>query len=133
MKTKFDIILLIQPTSPNRKKKDVIDCIKLLDKKKASSVWTLSKTDFKFHPLKQFEIHNNKLKFCDQRGSKIVARQQLNQVYHRNGICYAMSRKTVVEDKSIKGKKCYPYLIDRNISNIDTLKDLEYASQLMKR
>ena len=41
--------------------KDVIGAIKLLFKKKFDSVWTVSKTDSKYHPLKQLIIKKNKL------------------------------------------------------------------------
>ena len=60
LKIKFDIILLIQPTSPLRISSDINHCIKLLISKKADSVWTLSKSDLKLHPLKQLKISKNR-------------------------------------------------------------------------
>ena len=44
---------MLHPTSPLRKKKDVEGAINLLHKKKYDAVWTVSKTDTKFHPDKQ--------------------------------------------------------------------------------
>ena len=61
-KTKFELVLMIQPTSPMRKKKHIIDCIKLFFKKKGTtSVWSVSKLDTKFHPLKILESKNKVL------------------------------------------------------------------------
>ena len=50
---------MLHPTSPLRKIKDVIGAIKLLINKKYDSVWTVSKTDTKYHPYKQLVLKNN--------------------------------------------------------------------------
>ena len=130
---KFQIILLIQPTSPLRKSSDLLNCIKLLLSKNADSVWSLSISDLKHHPLKQLKILKNKLSYYDKKGNKIIARQQLNQVYHRNGICYALRRNTVLKKKSLMGTISIPYIVKRIVPNIDSYKDLEIAKKLMRR
>lgn len=54
--TNFNLVLMIQPTSPLRTKKHIIECIKLFFKKKnTTSVWSVSKLDTKFHPMKILE------------------------------------------------------------------------------
>ena len=57
MKKDFEIILLLPPTSPMRLKVDVIKVIKKLIDKSLDSVWTVSKSDKKNHPLKQLKIN----------------------------------------------------------------------------
>ena len=133
LKIKFDIILLIQPTSPLRISSDINHCIKLLISKKADSVWTLSKSDLKLHPLKQLKISKNRFDYYDKKGKSIIARQQLGQLYHRNGICYALTRRTALVRKSLKGNFSIPYIINRKISNIDTYDDIFQAVKLMKK
>ena len=132
-KTKFELVLMIQPTSPMRKKKHIIDCIKLFFKKKGTtSVWSVSKLDTKFHPLKILESKNKVLNYYNKKGSKIIARQQLDQKYFRNGICYVIHRKTILFEKNLLGKKSVPYIMDDKVVNIDTREDLNLANHYLK-
>lgn len=131
-KKKYDIILLIQPTSPFRKPNDIAECIKMLINKKSDSVWTVSRSDSKMHPLKQLSINRNIINFYDKRGKKIIARQQLQNLYHRNGICYAIRRQTILKQKNIMGKFCIPLIINRITVNIDNYFDLKLANLLYK-
>ena len=55
-KTIYDLVVMIQPTSPLRLPEHIIECINLLINKNYDSVWTISKTDLKFHPLKSIRI-----------------------------------------------------------------------------
>ncbi len=132
-KTKFELVLMIQPTSPMRKKRHIIDCIKLFFKKKGTtSVWSVSKLDTKFHPLKILESKNKVLNYYNKKGSKIIARQQLDQKYFRNGICYVIHRKTILFEKNLLGKKSVPYIMDDKVVNIDTREDLNLANHYLK-
>lgn len=129
-KMKFDIILMLQPTSPVRKIKDITDCIKILISKRADAVWTVNEIDLKFNPLKQLNIKNNQLFHIIKRGEKIKGRQQLKNTYIRNGVCYAIKRDTFIKYKSLMGKKCIPKIIKNVTSNIDSIKDLKEAEKL---
>ena len=53
---KFDYIAFFQPTSPIRKKSDILKCIKIIKKEKPDALWTISKIDTKFNPVKQLVI-----------------------------------------------------------------------------
>ena len=55
-KKNFDIILLLQPTSPLRTKKHIKNSLDLLIDNNADSVWTCSKINTKYHPLKVLQI-----------------------------------------------------------------------------
>ena len=82
--------------------------------------------------MKQLQVKNGLLNYFDKRGKKIIARQQLNTTYHRNGICYAISRKTILKEKSIMGKKCLKFEIVRPVINIDNLNELDLARKMLK-
>jgi len=128
-KTKYDLALMIQPTSPLRTVKHINDCIKLYFKKKGTtSVWSVSKIDTKFHPMKILEIKNNFLKYFHKKGKKIIARQQLDQKYYRNGVCYVVNRKTILKEKNLLGNKSVPYIMSDKVINIDSIEDLDLAS-----
>jgi CMP-N,N'-diacetyllegionaminic acid synthase len=130
-KKKFDIILLIQPTSPLRKVKHIKNVIKKIIDEKLDSVWTISKVDLKFHPLKQLVLKKNILSHYSEKGKDIVARQQLSNTYYRNGVVYAVTRKLVLKNKNLIGNKSSGYLINTQQVSIDTLKDLKLANKLI--
>lgn len=131
-KYQFDIVLMLQPTSPFRKSKHIIDAIDLFINKKADSVWSLSLTDGKSHPDKQLKISENQINYNTDNGEKIVYRQQLSKLYHKNGVVYVISRDCIINN-TIKGQNCYPYVIDEFMPNIDTELDLRFANFLINK
>lgn len=123
-KQQFDIIIMLQPTSPLRTSKDIKDTVNLLINDSLDSVWTLSETDLKFHPLKQLKINDGKLYFDDPMGSKIIARQQLNQTYHRNGVAYAFTRECLLNQQTILGNNSGGLILENLNISIDTEEDI---------
>ncbi|MCW8914485.1 MAG: acylneuraminate cytidylyltransferase family protein [Magnetovibrio sp.] len=123
----YDIILMLQPTSPMRTAKHVTDCMEMLIKGNWDAVWSVSETDSKGHPLKQLTIDDNELAFYDPDGANIIARQQLTPVYHRNGVAYAFTRECLVNQKTILGKRTGAQVINETMANIDTPYDLLLA------
>ena len=123
----YDIVVMLQPTSPMRKAEHVTATIEKLLKGNYDSVWTVSEADPKYHPLKQLKVIDGELDYYDIRGSKIIARQQLDKLYYRNGVAYAISRQCLVGQKSIKGAHCGAVVIKDTIVNIDTWSDIKLA------
>jgi CMP-N,N'-diacetyllegionaminic acid synthase len=129
----YNVVLMMQPTSPTRKVEHIEQIIKKLVDENLDSVWTVSATDLKFHPLKQLTIGpNGLLDFYLEEGKSIIARQQLKPVYHRNGIGYAFSRECLLEQKGIKGKRAGAIIIEGSVANIDTVEDLDFAEKIMR-
>ena len=131
-KVQYDYIMMLQPTSPLRTKKDLLKLASMMNKKKYDAIWTISETDLKFHPLKQLKIKDDFLNFWDSKGKNIIARQQLNSVYHRNGVGYIISRECLVKKNSIKGSKTGFLLIKTHQISIDTTEDLKKAEMIKK-
>ncbi len=129
---KFDVIISLPPTSPLRNKNDINLSVKKLINKKFDAVWTISKTDSKFHPYKSLVIKKNKLKFFFKEGHKIKYRQQLNQTFYRNGACYVFSRKSVLKKKIITNNSGYVISKTNQIS-IDNISDLYKADKLFSK
>ena len=132
-KKNFDIILLLQPTSPLRTKKHIKNSLDLLIDNNADSVWTCSKINTKYHPLKVLQITKNFLKPFFKKSLKVIARQQLNDVYIRNGVCYTVNRNTILNYQNLFGKKCIPLVIQEKVINIDNPKDLKLAEKILKK
>ena len=105
------------------------DALTKLIKLNYDAAWSVTEIDKKYHPLKVFNIKNNKLKLFSEKGKKIIARQQLKKAYIRNGVFYIFSIKKIMKTKSIYIKKTLPYIIKRDVINIDTLKDFENAKK----
>jgi CMP-N,N'-diacetyllegionaminic acid synthase len=120
----YDIVLMLQPTSPLRTPAQVSATLRRLEEGNWDSVWTVSETDSKAHPLKQLKVIGGAMDYCDPAGSKIIARQQMQPVYHRNGIAYALTRACILEQRTIKGARSGALIIDGQHVSIDTEWDL---------
>ncbi len=130
---KFENIMIIEPTSPLRKKKDIERSIRRFFKKKFEALWTISPVNSDYHPLKQTFLRNNYLNFFFNNSKKISRRQQLKISYIRNGVCYLFKRNYLLKNKNIYSSKIgYLILNDRYIS-IDDRKDLKLARKLFKK
>ena len=131
---RYDIVVMLQPTSPSRSPAQVTETVEMLVREDLDAVWTVSETDSKAHPLKQLTIGRaGELNYYDERGAAIVARQQLQPVYHRNGIAYAFTRACLLAQQTIKGKRTGAVVIPGLSVNIDTELDLVWADYLVGR
>ena len=129
----FDLVVVLQPTSPLRTEAHLLACIDVLVDGMWDAVWTLSETPLSYHPLKQISRKSNgQIFFYEERGEQIVARQQLASLFHRNGICYAMRREALVSSSSLYSKSRTAGVIvhDPHVS-IDTLEDLETVAAIL--
>ena len=130
---KYDIVVMLQPTSPLRTPAHVSATIRMLADGDWDSVWTLSATDSKAHPLKQLTVADGKLGYYDPDGGAIIARQQLKPVFHRNGIAYAMTRECLADQGSIMGRKAGALVIEGEHVSIDTEWDIELVEWVLSR
>ena len=128
---RYDIVVMLQPTSPLRTAEMVTGAIKMLVAGGWDSVWTVSETDSKGHPLKQLTLKDGAMEYYDPAGAGIIARQQLIPVYHRNGIAYAITRQCLLEQRSIKGRRTGAYVVEGDHVSIDTERDIELVEFIL--
>jgi len=126
----YDIVIMLQPTSPLRRKEQVIQAIEMLVQGHWDAVWTVSETDSKHHPLKQLRVEADQLSYYDPAGNQIIARQQLTPAYHRNGVAYVMTRNCLTEGRTIMGTRTGALILDEHLVSIDTMWDLELAEYI---
>ena len=127
---KYDAVVMLQPTSPLRKKEHVLGAINLFLSSDYDSVWTVSPTDLKYHPLKTLSVdERGTLSFYDDKGAEIIARQQLVPTYHRNGAAYVISRDCILNQNSIMGKSSAAYIINEPMISIDTEEDIKLVEE----
>lgn len=129
----YDIVVMLQPTSPLRRPEHVRAAIEQLVDGGWDAVWTVSETDSKSHPLKQLTVVAGELDYYDPAGKAIIARQQLTPVYHRNGIAYAIARECLLNQKGIKGRRTGGLVLQGDFVSIDTQWDIELAELIMRR
>ena len=130
---RYDIVVMLQPTSPLRTAGNVADTIRMLVNGAWDSVWTVSATDSKAHPLKQLTVADGYLDYYDPKGAEIIARQQLQPVFHRNGIAYAMTRECLVGQRTIKGHRAGALVVPGPHVSIDTEDDLALVEWIIAR
>lgn len=126
----FDILIYLQPTSPFRKKSQITKSLNELIDNNLNSIWSVSKVEKKFHPKKIITCtKKNYFKLFDKSGEKVVARQQLDNTYIRNGLFYIFKIKKLIEKKSIYLNKSKISITNYHVINIDNHIDLRNAKK----
>lgn len=128
----YDIIVMLQPTSPLRRSEHVRATVEMLVEGNWDAVWTVSETDSKNHPLKQLTIADNQLGYYDPSGKTIFARQQLRPLYHRNGVAYAITRECLLNQGAIMGARTGGLLLEGHFVSIDTEWDIALVEFIMR-
>jgi CMP-N,N'-diacetyllegionaminic acid synthase len=130
----YDVVLMLQPTSPLRRPAHVCAVLDKLVNEDWDAVWTVSVTDLKYHPLKQLALGaGGAMSYFDPAGARIVARQQLQPVYHRNGVAYAFTRGCLLEQGTIMGARSAAVVLDEPMVSIDTFEDFRLAERELER
>ena len=129
----FDIIIMLQPTSPLRKPFDIDSIIKKIVKESLETVWTIHKVEKKYHPDKQLKINfEGSLEYFTKKGKTIITNQELTDSYMKNGIGYAITRDFLLSKGELLGKKSGFILHKGPIVNIDEPNDLKKASNILR-
>ena len=133
-KTRFDILMIIEPTSPMRIVEDLNRAVSRLIASEADSAVTVSPLSTKAHPQKILKLEGDRLRFFSDQGGSIQARQALNGNYFwRNGICYALIRNCLLENNAIFTDRTVAEIITRPVVNIDDPIDVKWAEFLLQQ
>ena len=120
-------LLVAYGCAPFIKTNEILKGLDLIKKKNFDSLWTISKIDKKFHPIKILKVQMQKIKYFHKNGPSFVNRQHLNDLYIRNGIAYFFSRDTILKKKKILPENTGYVVIKENVFNIDNFNDLKKA------
>ncbi|QOG03819.1 cytidylyltransferase domain-containing protein [Flavobacterium sp. MDT1-60] len=131
LEQKFDLIVLLQPTSPLRTSVDLANIITIFEKDEfidgVISVVPLED----YHPARMYNLEkdNKLIPFVNEGESK--RRQDLEPVYFRNGCFYAVRVKAFLKEKSFMVENKKAYVMDANwLVNIDSFRDFKIAEML---
>lgn len=125
----FDTIALLQPTSPLRGSKEIIEGYQLFKKKKANSVVAVCEVD---HSPLLCNVLGDDLSMDNfiNRDIYLKPRQQLPIYYRINGALYIIKIKNVCDIFDLYDAKSYAYVMDREKSiDIDTEFDFIIAEK----
>jgi CMP-N,N'-diacetyllegionaminic acid synthase len=127
---RYDVVVMLQPTCPLRRPEHVTATVEKLVREGFDAVWTVTSTDLKMHPLKQLTVSGDgQLQYYDPAGARIIARQQLQPIYHRNGAAYALTRACLLDQQLLLGARSGAVIIDEEMISIDTLEDFAAAER----
>ena len=127
----FDVIVLLQPTSPLRTPNDLNAIISMFEKE-ADLDGVISIVPFDdYHPARMYSLDENLEMNPLQKDGETTRRQDLKPVYYRNGCFYAVRVKAFFKEKSFMVKNKKGYVMDANwLLNIDTQRDFKIATLL---
>lgn len=131
-KARFDLIALLEPTSPRRTPEIVRRVVAAAEEPGTDAALTVSPVPERFHPLKQFVNENGRVRHYLPEGVKITRRQELTPTYIRNGMCYATRREALDAGLGVLGSSAVMVVVPGPVVNIDSMEDLELARRLLE-
>lgn len=131
VKTDFDIILLLQPTSPFRTIEDIDKALEYFIEKSANSVTSVCETEC--HPSWTSSLPDDHSMEMLIKNIQRKRSQDLNVSYRLNGAIYIISVKAFREAKAFFADSlAFAYIMSRKDSiDIDTEEDLLFAKCLL--
>ena len=128
----FDVLAIVQCTSPFTAPEDVRGAVELLERTGAESVVTVSAADAAHHPLKLKRLVGDRLEpYLEDDGLK--PSHELERLWVRNGSVYVFRRDVVLE-KGLEADDVRGYEMPPERSfDIDTPEDLAFAEFLVAR
>jgi CMP-N-acetylneuraminic acid synthetase len=131
---RFDLSVLLEPTSPLRRPEDVERTLRALIDAGAPAAATVSPTPAHYTPHKTLKMNDKgEIEFYLEGGANHSLRQGIPAYYHRNGLCYAVTRDHLVNEGCIIDRGAVAVVVDRRVVNIDDMFELELAEWLLER
>jgi CMP-N,N'-diacetyllegionaminic acid synthase len=121
-----DLVMLLEPSSPNRNSSDLNSAIKAMIINGYSSLITVSIVDLKYHPYKILKSNDaSTLSSYVFHSPKISNRQEIKEdAYYRNGILYMYKVKVAMDMSESLPINTHFVVTSRNVSNVDNSLDL---------
>ena len=128
----YDLIMLLQPTSPLRKTEDIDKAIELLFLKEVKAI--VSVCEVEHHPLWANTLPKDRcMKNFIRQEIMDKNRQELPLFYRLNGAIYLAYCNYIKQCKSFIGKETFAYIMPKSRSaDVDNKIDFELAEILKK-
>lgn len=128
---KFDVITLLQPTSPLRTAEDIVGAMNFFEEKKANMVSSVCEMDHS--PLWSNTLPEDlSMENFEDETLAFLPRQSLPTYYRENGAIYILKAEHLFSAKNLYQDKCYAYIMSKkNSIDIDDETDFLMAETLM--
>lgn len=129
---KYDLVVILQPSSPLRSEEDIDQTIELLKKHpEADSSVSVVLVDHMIHPYKLKRLEKDiLLPFIEDEAGRFAA-HELPDVYVRNCAVYVTWRKNLETRRDVIGQKSVGYVMPADKSvDINTQLDFDFAEFL---
>lgn len=127
---KYDIIVLLQPTSPFRNQNHIDEALEMLINNNLTSILSVCETDKNPTLIRQFKENNKIIPLIE---TDISLRQEMPKYYLLNGAIYINYTKDIHINKYLKDNE-YGYIMDKYHSlDIDEHIDIEIANLYLQR
>jgi CMP-N-acetylneuraminic acid synthetase len=127
-----DTVCVLQPTSPLRTSRDVIDAIDLHRRHNQSSV--VSVVEAEHHPLKTVTIDTGRIQAPFGRVNLETSRQSLQQVFRVNGAIFISRLESILRHHSLVPEEAIAFVMSsENSVDVDSYGDLAFAEFLLSR
>lgn len=129
----FDLVVLLQPTSPLRTAQDIDNAIELfLKNKKATAL--ISVFEMKHTAYKAFKVEkgNTYLESIFEDKTPFKRRQDLPDTYYPNGAIYIVYAKDFLKTNKLLTNKTIPYIMSQQKStDVDTMEDVQEIERIL--
>ena len=131
-KIAFEYLVVLQPTSPLRLKKDINSAIKIIKKEKSLSLFSISHSIE--HPYETIKINKNKFKHVLEKYKKFFRRQDFDLIsYFINGAIYIIHKNLIKKKKIYDNKNHSLYLMPKTRSlEINDLHEAKITESIIK-
>ena len=130
----FDVALWLQPTTPLRDPADVERTLKTMLEGGFESAATVSEIPAHVRPERAMTLgETRELGFYVEAGRDHANRQTIPATWFRNGICYAASRKTVVDEHQTIAERAAGVPVEGTVVSIDEDIELELCNVIWRR
>lgn len=124
---KYDVITLLQPTSPLRDARDICNCVDFYKKKNAKAVISVCEMEHSPYWCNILGEDLSMEKFAETDNPN-VNRQALQTFYRQNGAIYMLDIKVLEHIEQIYDERCYAFIMEQKKSiDIDSEMDFELA------
>lgn len=121
---KFDIITLLQPTSPLRDAHDICECVAFYEKKGARTVISVCEMEHSPYWCNVLGEDLSMEKFAETDNPN-VNRQRLQIFYRQNGAIYMLDTEVLEHIENIYEERCYAFIMGQEKS-IDIDSELDF-------
>ena len=127
----FDVIVLLQPTSPLRRAEDIAGAVSLFESRGLDCGGVVSVSEVEEHPLLMRTLNEDGTLKSLLGLPSTVRRQDMPAVYRVNGAIYVNAWKDIVPTLSLNDNPVAYVMEPERAPEIDTLKDLKKIERIL--